>query len=191
MTYKNDMPNTKKRILEAADRLFYRQGYRNTGINQLIDEAEVAKASFYSNFSSKKKLLTSYLEQRHIDWFENLHQVTDKYDHPKEKIFALFEYLEIWITETNYRGCAFININTEFPDGTGEISLIVQEHKQKLRSLIRNLTLSLGKENRSDEELILLSDTIYLIFEGAIVECQNYRELWPVEQSLKAVKKLT
>src|SRR6056297_618484 len=191
MTYKNDMPNTKKRILEAADRLFYRQGYRNTGINQLIDEAEVAKASFYSNFSSKKKLLTSYLEQRHIDWFENLYQVTDKYDHPKEKIFALFEYLEIWITETNYRGCAFININTEFPDGTGEISLIVQEHKQKLRSLIRNLTLSLGKENRSDEELILLSDTIYLIFEGAIVECQNYRELWPVEQSLKAVKKLT
>jgi len=191
MTDKIDMSNTKKRILETADRLFYRQGYINTGINQLIDEAEVAKASFYSNFSSKKKLLTSYLEQRHIDWFENLHQVTDKYDHPKEKIFALFEYLEIWITETNYRGCAFININTEFPDGTGEISLIVQEHKQKLRSLIRNLTLSLGKENRSDEELILLSDTIYLIFEGAIVECQNYRELWPVEQSLKAVKKLT
>jgi len=190
MTDKNDMSNTKKRILEAADRLFYRQGYINTGINQLIDEAEVAKASFYSNFSSKKKLLTSYLEQRHIDWFENLHQVIDKYDHPKEKIFALFEYLEVWIKVTNYRGCAFININTEFPDDTDEISVIVQEHKQKLRSLIRNLTLSLDKKNRSEEEQLLLSDTIYLIFEGTIVECQNYRDLWPVERSLKAIKKI-
>jgi len=190
MNKRKPQPDAKERILKAADRLFYTQGYRKTGVNQLIEEAEVAKASFYSNFSSKKKLLKAYLKQRHTDWFRDLHKVIDEYDEPKARIFSLFEYLEQWIMETEYRGCAFININTEFPDDNGEISSIVQSHKQELRNIIDQLVNDLEQDGRTDEDLNLLSDTIYLIFEGAIIECQNYRKIWPVKRSLEAVKKL-
>ena len=54
--------NPRDRILETASRLFYTQGYNNTGINQLIKAAKVAKASFYEYFPSKEDLLLEYLK---------------------------------------------------------------------------------------------------------------------------------
>lgn len=190
MTAKKAQLDAKERILKAADELFYTQGYRKTGVNQLIAEANVAKASFYSNFSSKKNLLKAYLNHRHKEWFGDLHQVVDAYDNAEEKIYGLFEFLELWVQRTDFRGCAFININTELPDDSGEISAIVQEHKKELRAIIDQFTSELDHENRSDQDVALLSDTIYLMFEGAIVESQNYRDIWPVKRSLEAVKQL-
>jgi hypothetical protein len=35
-----------------------------------------------------------------------------------------------------------------------------------------------------------LANTIFLLFDGATVQCQVYRELWPIENAIKALKKL-
>ena len=48
--------NPKDRILKTVERLFCEQGYLSTGINQIIAEAQVAKASFYQHFPSKEAL---------------------------------------------------------------------------------------------------------------------------------------
>lgn len=56
--------NARERILDTAFDLFYRQGYFQTGINQIIEEAGVAKATFYNNFRSKEELCTEYLRER-------------------------------------------------------------------------------------------------------------------------------
>lgn len=182
--------NVKERILNTADILFYEQGYHKTGVNQLIGEANVAKASFYAHFSSKKILLKEYLNKRHNDWFEGLHQTIDSYENPKNKILGLFEFLEQWIKETNYRGCAFINIKTELPDDKGEVTTIVQNHKQQLRQLIKELTGDLNTTDHDRENIDLVSDTIYLLLEAAIVESQNFNEIWPVKKARKSVVKL-
>lgn len=52
-----------RRILERAHRLFYEQGYAHTGINQIIAEAGVARASFYHHFPSKEELARVYLHE--------------------------------------------------------------------------------------------------------------------------------
>jgi len=65
MPYDNITSSSPRdRILQVASDLFYRQGYHATGINQIIREAAVAKASFYDHFSSKEALAVAYLEQR-------------------------------------------------------------------------------------------------------------------------------
>jgi AcrR family transcriptional regulator len=50
-------------IVRTASRLFYRQGYSNTGINQIIEEAGVAKSTLYQQFRSKEDILLVYLEE--------------------------------------------------------------------------------------------------------------------------------
>ena len=62
----------KERILEKTFALFHKQGYNATGINQIIEEAQVAKASFYYHFKSKEDLCVAFLEQRHSFWFNEL-----------------------------------------------------------------------------------------------------------------------
>lgn len=52
----------KERILKTVEHLFYEQGCLSTGINQIIADAQVAKASFYQHFSSKEALILEYLE---------------------------------------------------------------------------------------------------------------------------------
>src|SRR3990170_8711751 len=49
----------RDRIIDTALRLFYEQGYLATGINQIIAESQVAKATFYSHFSSKENLINT------------------------------------------------------------------------------------------------------------------------------------
>ncbi|MHC5721945.1 MAG: TetR/AcrR family transcriptional regulator, partial [Nostoc sp.] len=47
MSLQNLSSDSSTKILQTASRLFYEQGYHVTGINQVIAEAGVSKASFY------------------------------------------------------------------------------------------------------------------------------------------------
>ncbi len=49
--------SVRSRILQTSMKLFYNQGVNSTGINQIIEEAKVAKASFYNHFPSKRDLI--------------------------------------------------------------------------------------------------------------------------------------
>ena len=51
--------NTKGRIIVAAWKLFYEQGYDDTTIEEIIEESGTSKGSFYHYFAGKDELLTS------------------------------------------------------------------------------------------------------------------------------------
>ncbi len=55
-------PSARDRILSVAGRLFYRDGFRAIGIDRVIAEAEVAKATFYKHFPSKDDLIVAWIE---------------------------------------------------------------------------------------------------------------------------------
>lgn len=60
----------RERILDTAADLFYRQGYSNTGINQILEESGAHKASLYRYFPAKHDLGRAYLERMSAG-FEN------------------------------------------------------------------------------------------------------------------------
>lgn len=51
--------NTKKKIVAAAWKLFYEQGYENTTIEEIIEESGTSRGSFYHYFTGKDSLLGS------------------------------------------------------------------------------------------------------------------------------------
>ena len=54
--------DTKRKIVAAAWRLFYEQGYDNTTVDDIIEESETSKGSFYHYFNGKDALLSSLSE---------------------------------------------------------------------------------------------------------------------------------
>ena len=52
----------RDRLLAAANDLFYREGVHTVGIDRVIEQAGVAKASLYNTFGSKDELIRAYLE---------------------------------------------------------------------------------------------------------------------------------
>lgn len=173
------MPSPRQRILEITFNLFSRQGYNSTGINQIISEAKVAKASFYQHFKSKEDLCVEFLHVRHQYWFGELNHFCADEANLKLKILKSFDFLIYMNQKENFRGCSFLNILSEIPMDNIKILQVIQQHKKDLRQYFSNLL--------KDEEI---SDHIYLLFESSIIESQLFKSNELIERSKKIVNNL-
>ena len=177
-------------IVEIASRLFYEQGFGATGIKQIIDEAGIAKGTFYSHFQSKDELGLAWLKARHTvwnGWFEDSVEQADA----AAGILASFDFLEKWLEESSFRGCAFLNTMAEIPDPEKPMRKEVMAHKTGLRERFQKLTSAhFEKLGRSEEAAAQAATVIFLLFEGAIVEAQNFHQTWPIDSAREQVAKL-
>ncbi|KRF09903.1 TetR/AcrR family transcriptional regulator [Paenibacillus sp. Soil787] len=109
--------SAKERILNVASELFYSEGIRAVGIDRIIAESEVAKASFYRNFATKDDLVVAFLEQRQIRSLSKVEEAKNLYpDEPVKQLHYLIRILSESIKHPNFRGCPFTNTLLEFPD---------------------------------------------------------------------------
>src|ERR1700739_142403 len=85
----------RQRILETADRLFYREGLRAVGIDRIIAEAGVAKMSLYKFFPSKDEFILAVLKYRDASLAEFLAQALERHGkRTKHKLRAFFMALK-------------------------------------------------------------------------------------------------
>lgn len=181
----------RDRMIETALNLFYKQGYLATGINQIIAESRVAKATFYAHFASKEALCIAYLQARHRLWMSWLADSITSHADPKARLLGIFSFLKQWMQDSGFRGCAFLNIAAEVPFADSQIRSEVIKHKDQLQQYIREIIAEIISSNhaRLDFETDDLADAVYVLIEGAIVASQNYSAVWPIEAAQKAVEK--
>jgi len=108
-------PSARERLLAAANELFYNEGVHTVGIDRVIEQAGVAKASLYNTFGSKDELVRAYLEMRHASVAQRITRAVERYDTPRERLLAVFEGQEELFTQPGYRGCAFTRAGTGSP----------------------------------------------------------------------------
>lgn len=184
--------SSKDRIIETANDLFYRQGYHQTGINQIIEESGVAKATFYSNFKSKEDLGVEYLRERdRIDTNatkDMVNGIKDPYDRYMSIIYGVLEYMK----QTNLRGCAFGNMAVEITDPNHPIRKEVKLHDDRFRSILTDVIQDLkdSKPKYKNLEVNQVVDSYHLIIEGAIVASKNYHDTWPLDRAVKLIENL-
>ncbi len=185
--------SARDRIIKTAADLFYRQGYRATGINEIIDKADVAKATFYAHFPTKDALCLVYLEERNErETAEILAYVKTKRT-PLSRFLAVIESLEPWAVESDFRGCGFLNMVPEVPDVGSPLRHEGKRHYDRIETLVRGLAQELV---RSDEkkyghlDVKALSNDYMTLFAGAIALAGIYQEGWPIQNGIDAVRRL-
>jgi AcrR family transcriptional regulator len=169
-------------IVNAAALLFYKQGYSNTGINQIIDEAKIAKSSLYQHFRSKEDLLIAYLETTGEQTITALKEVAEQHTSPKTKLLAIFEYLERLVQQNEFYGCHFLNMVYEMPEDASRIKEQVKKQKDSVRILFTEILAPIHKEELADE--------IYTLFEGALIGNKVHSDPWPIISARNIVKKI-
>src|SRR5579871_911245 len=177
--------SVREQIVSTADRLFYKQGYNLTGINQIIEEAGVAKASLYYHFPSKEDLCVAYLKRRYERWLAMLTKFLEGITDPKERIIKCFECRSEYLLDNDFSGCSYIRIIAEMPQRSAKINRQAILNKEKQRRFFIEQVKRLKKTPSSINDL---ANTIFLLFDGATVQSQVYRELSPIENALKALK---
>ncbi len=89
--------NTKGRIVSAAWRLFYEQGYDDTTVEEILSAAGASRGSFYHYFDGKDALLSSlsYLfDEKYEDLAPTLDPLQDSFDKLMLLNRALFSMIE-------------------------------------------------------------------------------------------------
>lgn len=180
---RNERKNAvRQTIVDTASRLFYKQGYGNTGINQIIEESGVVKSSLYTSFRSKEEILMAYLETSGAATDEALREAAYKFSDPKERILGVFDYLIGLVQEKEYYGCNFLNIISEIPKEDERIRTQIKKQKNNVRRLFAEILDPIGKADMADD--------IYTLFDGALIANKVHDAVWPVKSACNMVEKL-
>ena len=134
----------RERILETAFRLFYAKGIRAVGVDLIIAESGVAKATFYKHFPAKDDLVVAYLDKVDGIWSgRTLEAAAAAGPDPAEQLVGLFDALGSACRRDGYRGCAFINAAAESQPGTPVHERTVA-HKAAVLAWIKDLAKQAG-----------------------------------------------
>lgn len=168
MTIAQDL-TVRQRILETAQRLFYRDGFRAVGIDTIIAEAGVAKMSLYRHFPSKDDLIVAYLEDSDRQYWEWLDGAVAHLDDPQEKLVGIFETIEKLATSPECLGCTFQGTAAEFPDRDHPGHQVALAHKRRVQGRLAQLAGEAGLSDPDD-----LADQLLLLMDGAWVAARMY-----------------
>ena len=108
----------RQRILDSAYELFSRRGVRGVGIDEVITNASVAKATLYRHFKSKDELVLAFLQQREELWTRGWVEAEARRrgETPEEQLLAIFDLFHEWFQKDDFEGCSFINVLLEMND---------------------------------------------------------------------------
>lgn len=183
----------RDRIIKVALDLFYNQGYRATGVNEVIEKSKVAKATFYKHFRSKEELGIEYLEQVMANEEFVLHSRVDQLSDPVDRVLEVIAWLKDWAVETNYRGCAFLHMAAEEPDSGSLLRRPGVKLYESIRGVLKKLLAELKSSlpahygHLNEEQL---SQQLIIIFAGAIALSEVHHSTHPIDEAIETAKSL-
>src|SRR3979409_2102331 len=136
-------PSARDRLLAAADQLFYSEGVHVVGVDRIVEQAGVTKASLYNTFGSKEELVRAYLEQHFRRRQERIARIVATHDTPRERILGIFAEVEELLAGSQFRGCRFISAAAEARPGDAS-EVVAAEYRAWLLSLFTDLAKAAG-----------------------------------------------
>jgi AcrR family transcriptional regulator len=138
------MPPAKLRILDAATQLFSSEGIRAVGVDRLIQQSSVTKATFYKHFGSKERLIRDYLTTASEHELAQLDQLIRAQESPHAALLAIVDAVHAALHAETFQGSLFIKAAAEFPDQRDAVRAIIAEHHEAIASRITDLLHHVG-----------------------------------------------
>ncbi len=190
--------DTRQRLIDAARTRFYRDGFRNVGIDAILTDVGISKTAFYKHFQSKDDLMVGVLDS--VDAFLQgaframVREVGGR--SAVGQIRSLLDVVQRVIEQEDFHGCIFVNAAMEFPvphDPAHEAAL---RHKRALEDFVYELAERAGVIDPEGfaEEFCLVIEGLYvtrsvtgdpgtIAIARRLVECILERHL-PAERGL-------
>ena len=151
-----------QRVLATASRLFYANGVRAVGIEWIVAESGVAKASLYRHFQSKDELVAAFLEREDREFWQQWDGVVAAAANAKSELMVLLDWIGMRVSSDGYRGCPQINVAAEFSDPKHPARKIRRRHKVAMLERLRDIVGRIGV-TRPDDTAVQLA----MLIDGA------------------------
>jgi AcrR family transcriptional regulator len=163
-----DMPRsmTRQRLIDVGVQRFYRDGFRNVGIDQILNEVGISKTAFYKHFESKEDLMLAALEDNNCRVQEMFRGLMRELGGASAvgQLNALMDVVERIVDTEGFQGCIFVNAAIEFPLAHEPAHLAAARSKQAIEELVCEIAMQAGAADPR-----ILAKELCLIMEGAYV----------------------
>lgn len=139
------MSEARSRLLATASRLFYSEGLHAVGVDRVISEASVTRATLYRHFPSKDDLLVAYLSAADQAIRAQVEAARTAGGAPADVVRAVAASIADGIRSPGFRGCAFLNAAAEYPDPTHPVHRVVLDHREWFLRTITELLAPTGE----------------------------------------------
>src|SRR6476620_6052611 len=157
---------TRQRLVEAAIRRFYRDGFRSVGVDQIVADVGISKTAFYKHFESKEDLVLAALEMQ-SEWLQTtFRSMATERGGPTAiaQLRALMDVVKT-ITDTDeFQGCIFVNVAMEFPLPHEPAHVAASQNKRAIEDIVHAIAVEAGAPDPR-----ALAQELCLIMEGAYV----------------------
>ena len=160
----------RQRILDTAYELFSRRGVRGVGVDEVVEQAGVAKATLYRHFPSKDALVLGFLEQREQRWTKEWVEAEARRrgSTPEEQLLAIFDLFDSWFQREDFEGCSFINVLLEMNGHAHPLGKAAALYLENIRTVVRTLAYEAGL--REPDEF---AHSWHILMKGSIVSARE------------------
>ncbi|MEW1959747.1 TetR/AcrR family transcriptional regulator [Kineococcus sp. NPDC059986] len=148
----------RDRVVAAADRLFYARGVQSVGMDAVRTEAGLPLKRLYAAFGSKDELVVAVLAHRSRTWDDGVAGASAGARTPRERLLAVYDFLDGWFGSDDFRGCAFINAYGELGGVSPAVAQAVRDQKQAFARYVEDLVADLGADRSLAAQLVLLAE---------------------------------
>jgi AcrR family transcriptional regulator len=152
----------RDRLLDAADRLFYREGVRAVGIDRVLAEADAAKASLYQHFGCKDQLVACYLERKTLDARGTIEAYLADTP-PSQRALKFFDWVVEWAESKDFRGCPLQHTVSELTDAAHPARAIAYGQREWFTERFLEWTTAAGVKDPT-----AMARALVVLFDGAV-----------------------
>ncbi|MGN6310338.1 MAG: TetR/AcrR family transcriptional regulator [Xanthobacteraceae bacterium] len=158
MTKSAKPSSPRDRLLATASAVFYAEGIKGVGVDRILAEAGVTRATMYRHFAGKEGLVAAYLEREDAIIRGYFAAAESAGGSPSQLLVAVIDGIAEDARRYHRRGCPFINAAAEYPDG--HIRAAIDRHRAWFRQKLGAVCKAAGIPNptRAAAALVLLRD---------------------------------
>ncbi|PJJ61463.1 TetR/AcrR family transcriptional regulator [Compostimonas suwonensis] len=150
----------RERLLRTASELFYREGIHSVGVDRIVAEAQVTRATFYRHFPGKEELVQAYLEREDAGIRSMFAGAAPLASSPEQLLDLAIRGIADDVARNHTRGCPFINASAEYPDPQSPVRVTVREHRAWFHDTLETALVAAGRADAAEKAraLVLLRD---------------------------------
>jgi AcrR family transcriptional regulator len=175
-----DPGGPRERILSVAGALFYREGYRAVGIDRIIADADVAKATFYNHFPSKDDLI--------VAWIQGAEKSSQQHLPPATGTHPLFDYVDALLAiakQSWCMGCTYQVTAAEFVDRDHPAHAASMAVKQRVLAELKARAKQQGVKHPQ-----AVAEKLFLLLEGVWASVRMFHSDAPLVHAKAAARQL-
>ncbi|MET7368407.1 TetR family transcriptional regulator [Streptomyces sp. NPDC005566] len=150
----------RARLLDTATRIFYAEGIHSVGVDRIIAEAQVTRATLYRHFTGKEELVLAYLDRADRGIRAGTESARTGEQSAADAVRAVSRFITQGIQGPGFRGCAFLNAVAEYPDPAHPIHQAVLAHRQWFLDTVTEMLAQVGDQpaDEAGRHLVMLRD---------------------------------